>query len=261
MMKLLVFIYHFVLSSMLPVIVIALVFNGGVRVALVGTWILGWCLSYVYLDKIILFFLGAREIIDQDNQELFQQLKSETYRSFEKIPKVYLYGGNGLKGFVLSSRSEWSVVLDRSLPERMSPEQVKALVNYLVRYKKTGISWRQTKSFGLASLFVGLNFSFWSKLLMLPQDSRAFKILSFFSLAISKPYVDAVMLPGKSSLILECHESLEPLINVSRELEPGLNFNQFLFSNLGDDVSVRDLMLRRLEGFPVIERAVVKRSF
>lgn len=226
-----------------------------------GTWVTLWCLSYIYMDKIILFFLGAREIIDQDSQELFQQLKSETYKNFEKQPKVFLYPGNALKSFVLESRKEWSVVLDRSLVERMNKEQVKALVEYLVRYKKTNISWRLTKSNGLAALIVGLNYSFWSKLVMLDTRSKPYKVLSFFTLALFKPYVDGVLLAGKTSLRLECHESLEPLINVSKDMEPGLDYNQFLLDNLRDGANLRDLLLRRLEGFPVIERAVVKRSF
>lgn len=260
-MKLFVFVYHFILSSLLPAIVMAFFFDGMLRIAAVVTWIVLWCVTYAYLDKVILFFIGAREIIDQDSQTLFQQLKSETYRRFETEPRVYLYDGNALKCFVFESRGQWSIALDRALLGSMDQSQVKALVSYLVKYKKAGISWRLTKSYGLSALSLSLNSFFWSRLLMFKPESKPYKVLSFFTLVLLKPYIEAVLLTGRSSLTLDCDQALEPLKNISSELEPGLSFNEYLLANLLDSPNLRDLLLCRLEAFPVLEKATIKRSF
>ncbi|MCO4753630.1 MAG: hypothetical protein KC478_04075, partial [Bacteriovoracaceae bacterium] len=159
-MKLLVFAYHFLITNIFPAILIFLTFNGALRGGMFILWFCAWVICYLYIDKIILFFLGAREIIDNDFQELFQQLKSETYKRFEKQPKIYLYSGRSLKCFVFDSRNEWSVVLDRKLASRLNSEQTKALVDYLVRYKKTSAPWRLTKSLGLVILTIGVIYSF-----------------------------------------------------------------------------------------------------
>lgn len=260
-MKLLVFLYHFFLSGLVPAMLIFFVFAGDARYFVLGGWSLAWCVLYTYMDKIILFFLGAREIIDQDNQELFQQLKSETYKEFEKMPKVYLYSGKALKVFLLESRGEWSVVLERGLVSKLDEEKSKSLVKYLVNFKKKDVAWRMTKSHGLAALVLGLNFTLWAKVFIFNPKGKAKKIANVFALALLKPYVEAVIVLGKSSFALDCDQSLEPLINMGKDLEPGLEYGPFLMSNLQDEANPKDLLVRRLELFPVIELASVKRSF
>lgn len=259
-MKLLVFSYHIILSTVLPSIVIFLAFSGPLRFVVLGVYLLLWCAAYTYMDKVILFFLGGREIIDQDNQQFFQQLKSESYKNFVKTPKVYLYGGHAPKCFVLESRKEWSVVIDRSLEKEMSLEQTRALVNFIVRFKKSKVAWRLTKSHGLATLVTGLSYWFLTKFLAMNTKGKVFKVVNFFVLAIFKPYLDAVLLTGKNKLQLEADQSLEPLINVGAQLDPGLDYNQFLLANLQEQINSKDLLIRRLEKYPVMEQAVIKRS-
>tara|TARA_Y100000780_G_scaffold227170_1_gene242581 strand:- start:47419 stop:48096 length:678 start_codon:yes stop_codon:yes gene_type:complete len=224
-------------------------------------WFLFWTLSYLYIDKIILFFLGAIEIIENDFQELFQQFKSETYKRFEKQPKIYLYSGKAQKCFIFESRGEWSIVLDRKLAAELDAVSTKALVEYLVTYKKTSAPWRITKSLGIVVLTMGAIYSFWSKILLLDTNSKVFKVVSLFSLALFRPFFDAALAFGRSAPKLECDNSLAPVIHRIKDFDPDLNYGQFIFDHLQENINPKSMMISYMESFPVIENAVLKRSF
>ena len=260
-MKLLIFFYHLLVANLFPGIILFLALNGLTRFVALLMLIAFWILCYVFIDKMILFFLGAREIIDSDNQELFQELKNQTYKAFETTPSVYLYSGNSLNCFILHSRKEWSVVLDRRLVSQMDSEQVGALVEFMVDFKKANLAWRFTKSVGLVISLISLIYWFWSRMFMLDQKGRPFKILAFFTLALFKPFFDAILLVGKGGASLECAQSLAPIVNMTRDLKPPFDYSQFLFDHIHDQKSGRELMIRYMESFPVLEGARVKRSF
>lgn len=260
-MKLLLSVYHLVITNIFPMIFIFLIFDGVVRGVVFAVWFLMWSISYLYIDKVLLFLLGAIEIIDNDFQELFQQLKSETYKRFEKQPKIYLYSGKAQKCFVFESRGEWSVVLDRKLAAKLNATSIEALAEYLVSFKKTSAPWRMTKSLGLVVLTMGAIYSFWSKLLLISTNSKIFKIVSLFSLSLFRPYFDAILIFGRSTPELECDSALAPVIHTIRDINPDLNYGQFIFDHLLENINPKSMIVHYMESFPVVENAKLRRSY
>lgn len=257
-MKFLVFVYHFAISNILPSLGIFLLFDGLARYVVLCIWIAFWTIGYVYLDKLILFTLGAREIIDQDSQEFFQHLKNESYKSFSSFPKVYLYPGNSLKCFVLESRSEWSIVMDRDLKNKMSPEQERDLASYLMNFHREGVAWRLTKAYGLCALMLSLNHFLWTRVVLLKEESNSYRVANFVSLALMKPFFEAALAPGRLKIKVEARSSLESIVNLGVNLSPGLDYNEFLFFSLREGASSKDLLIRRLEQYPTLDRAQIK---
>ena len=68
-------------------------------ISLIVTFV-SWTLLYAYNDKLVLVYLSAREVIDTDEQELFQRIKNEVYKTNLPLPKVYLYSGNFSNCFI-----------------------------------------------------------------------------------------------------------------------------------------------------------------
>lgn len=251
---------QFTAASAFPVMVITLLSEGYIRIFLLSAWLIIWVMIYSYLDKLILFFIGAREIIDADFQPFFQAFKNEIYRNFEKMPKVYLYTGQGVKCFVLESRHDWSVVLDRALVKKLNDEQVQALVEYLVRFKKTEMGWRLTKSYGLSVFTIRAVYWFWSRLFLLSPDGKWFRIMTFFNLILVKPFVEFFMSLSKGREFIICDNKLSPIIHLNKESQKDNSFGEFLFQHIHSQVSTKYLTIDFIETFPVLECAMIEKK-
>jgi len=242
----------FLVTSVLPMLVIYLLAGGYTLYTSLVVWISFWFLLFTFSDKFILLFLGAREIIDADHWQFFQALNSEIYRSFEKIPKVYLYSGLGEKCFVLESRSEWSIVLDRNLLSSLSDEQIQSLVKYLVKFKKQGNVLLQTKGMGLTSVVI--RSIYWlSGLMAFSRDSNFFKTLVFIGLVLIKPIIDFLLIISKSKKRIECGECLRSIFFQIDQSEHNKTFIEFMLYHLEKDINLKELLVDYLEQFPVIE--------
>ncbi len=254
-MKILVYFYHLFIYSSLFSIMTMLIFEGLARNIILGTWIVLFTALYIFLDKIILYIIGAREIIDSDYQTLFQYIKSASYQNFETNPKVYVYSGFSLKAFVLNSRGDWSIVLDRKLMENLTSEQIKYLINYLVKFNKTSLPWRQTKSIGLNCFSIMVIYFFLRKVLFLNNNSYAFKVLSFFNLILLKPLFELIGYVGrfKSKTKIKCHYSLESIININKEVITPISFSSYAFSHIQNQIQTKEMLVKLIETMPVLE--------
>lgn len=129
-----------------------IVFEGQVlKLSLILSFVV-WTVLYTYTDKLVLIYLNAREVIDTDEQELFQRIKNEVYKTDLPSPRIYLYGGNSKNCFVTESRGSWSVVIDKKLLKSLSEEELEAFVKFLFQYKLKAAALLQTKVMGLSSL-------------------------------------------------------------------------------------------------------------
>jgi hypothetical protein len=257
-LKLLIYLYHLILSSILVGFILFLLFGGVTKFVLLGIWISLFSATYLYLDKLILYLIGAREIIDSDYQTLFQYIKSSSYQNFESYPKVYVYSGFLMKAFVLNSRDEWTIVMDRKLMETLSSEQIKYLINYLVRYKKTNVPWRQTKSMGLNAFFILGIYTLLKKVMFLNVNSYMFKVLSFFLIILFKPIFELVAWTGRSKTTIGAHYSLESIVNINKEMSQPLNFSQYAFSHIQNNISTKEMIIKFIETIPTVESSQVK---
>lgn len=236
-----------------------LLFEGLTRNLILGVWVLLFGALYIFLDKVILYIIGAREIIDSDYQTLFQYIKSASYQNFENTPKVYVYSGFSLKAFVLNSRNEWSIVLDRKLMDQLSSEQIKYLINYLVKFNKTSIPWRQTKATGLNCFSIMIIYFFLRKVLFLDNNSYLFKVLAFFNLILLKPIFELIGYVGKSSKSkIKSHYSLESIVNINKEMIIPISFSSYAFSHIQNEINTKEMLVKLIETLPVLELSQVE---
>lgn len=245
-------IFLYLITSVFPLMLVYLSTAGILRIALLSLVSACWALVFIYADKFILLFLGAREIIDADHQSLFQALKSETYREHEKFPKVYLYSGHRVKAFVLNSRDTWSVVLDRSLIKSLNQEQVEALVNYLIRYKKETNSKIQTLGMGVSTVIIRLNYWFWGKF-GFDQSKRAYKSCVFISFIMIKPLIDIVLKMTKNHKKVNCIYALKSIYLQVDQSVLDRSFIEFMIYHLETKFNFSDITIEFLEEFPVLE--------
>lgn len=142
------------LASYIPLAVIAyLLLDQTLALTVIAIMFVCWSVVYIYFDKVVLMLLRAREIINTDEQALFQTLKNKAYKFHESTPKVYLYNSELENFFIFESRGSWCIVLSRKLLDYLSSEQTSALIEFAFRYKKTNMTKLKTKCLGLSILY------------------------------------------------------------------------------------------------------------
>jgi len=245
-------IFLYLLTSSLPLMLVYLSTSGIFRIAMLSAVSISSILIFIYSDKFILLFLGAREVIDADNQTLFQALKSETYREHEKFPKVYLYSGHRVKAFVLNSRNTWSVVLDRSLIKSLNQEQVEALVNYLIRYKKEANCKIQTLGMGVSSVIIRINYWIWDKF-GFDQAGKTYKSCVFLTFIMIKPLIDIILKLTKSHKKVVCKAALKSVYLQVDQSVLDRSFIEFMVYHLETKINLSDITIEFLEEFPLLE--------
>jgi len=245
-------IFIYILTSFIPLMLLYLGTQGLFRIILSLAFIFSWTLVFVFKDKFILLFLQAREIVGADSQMLFQSLKSETYRTRESFPSVYLYSGHRVKVFVLNARNGWSIVIDRKLLKSLNQEQVDALVSYLVEYKKNGQSELQTLGMGIATVSLRSIYWFWGKI-GLKTDGRAYKICVFISCLFVKPMIEIIYALTKSKTKIECRDALKSVYLQVDKAVLERSFIEFMFLQLEENIKFSDIIIEYLESYPLLE--------
>jgi hypothetical protein len=245
-------IFLYLLTSSLPLMLVYLSSAGIFRIVLLSTVFTISSLIFIYADKFILLFLGAREVIDADNQTLFQALKSETYREHESFPKVYLYSGHRVKAFVLNSRSTWSVVLDRSLIKSLNQEQIEALVSYLIRHKKEANCKIQTLGMGVSSVIIRMNYWIWDKF-GFDQSGKTYKSCVFITFVMIKPLIDIILNLTKSKKKVMCKAALKSVYLQVDQSILDRSFIEFMVYHLETKINLSDITIEFLEEFPLLE--------
>ncbi len=212
-----------------------------------------WGYMYIYIDKILLMILSAREVIDTDEQLLFQRLKSKSYKEQEKMPMVYLYSGHQPNCFLLQSSKNWSIVVEREVLSSMNSEQVEELINYVYEFKRTNNVWLLTKSLGLSVIFYRLIFFFLQNILFLNRKSNTFKILSVFLILLIRPLVFPF---EKLNMLFKEVSAHHCLRAVSQELEDAktTSFLRLLFGSLESELQLRKILISYLEGFSIFRK-------
>jgi hypothetical protein len=220
----------FIMTLIIPFLGIVLLSEGLLRLSLSLLLLICLLLVFYYAEKLILLSFGAREIIDADNQVLFQALKGQTYRHREKQPKVYLYTGHRVKCFVFEKFGGWSILLDRSLLRGLSKEQVEALVFYIINYKKSGQAKIQTIGMGKVS-----------------------NIGIFITLIMIKPLLELIISLSKIRTKVQSPLELKSIFYQIDEEVVKRSFTEFMIYHLEKDVTLQDLLVEFLEEYPMLE--------
>lgn len=238
---------------------IFLITDGLFRYVLLVFTLVVWIIVFIYTDKFILLSLGAREIIDSDNQPLFQALKAQTYRFHEKTPRVYLYSGHRLKCFVLDAISGWSIVLDRNLIKDLDQEQIQSLITYLIDYKKSGFGKIQTIGMGVMSIILRGVYWIWEKI-AINTETKLHKIGVFISLVLIKPLFELVLKISKVHKKICGGYSLKSVIYQLDTDVVRRSFTEFMIYHLDTKYTLSELTIEFLEEFPVLENCYFKES-
>jgi hypothetical protein len=99
-----------------------------------------------YPDTMTLFLLGARELRSGDEQSFFEAASQEAYKLSVPMPKLYFYNGTLERAFVLQVRNSISIILNKSLLEKASTEELKGICFELLLQVKKGMAPKRTKA-------------------------------------------------------------------------------------------------------------------
>jgi hypothetical protein len=106
-----------------------------------------------YSDKAILFFLGARGLRSSDEKAYFQAASQEAYKLNVPTPHLYFYNGSLERAFVLQNFKTISLVLDKSLLDGCTSDELSAICFELLLQVKKGLATKRTK----AMFLLGIN--------------------------------------------------------------------------------------------------------
>lgn len=252
-MKFLISFYHFILSSIFPVILLMLIFPTQISILLILLWSFCWFVGYLYIDKSLLYLIGAREIAASDHSSLFQYLKNRTFIKNMKTPRIYTYSGRDPYGaIVLHSRSEWTLVLEerflQSFRSTLTEEQLIKLTDFFVAFEEKRNAWKLTKSLGITSLTIYSIFRFWRSVFFGERGYRAFKVFSLFTLSVFKPFFDAALL-AYSAKTVKADKSLADIYQLSSVGRQDYNHSFFLLENLVEVSAIDELLVNYVENF------------
>ncbi len=245
----------YLLVALFPVMFTYLTFSGFLRVALIILILVGVFLLTLFSDKVILLFLGAREITDFDQHDFFQILKTEVYKELEDKPTVYLYNGVGAKPFVFSLRNSWSIVLDRQLVERLDLNQTKALIKFLIHSKKKSGCKSQTIGMGVTSTLIFFTYSFWKKL-SFGRENTFFKTGIFMSFIMMKPLLESILSLSTNKENIICDPELKPVYLLITKDSYHKTFFEFMLNHLEADHGLNTGLIGYLESFPLLENCL-----
>lgn len=101
--------------------------------------------SVLYHDKMILFYLGAREIRLPENPNFYRVASQEAYKLSLPMPSLYFYNGTIERGFVFHNHNSLSLVLNKELLDNCKPFELSAICFELLLQAKVGLAAKRTR--------------------------------------------------------------------------------------------------------------------
>jgi hypothetical protein len=98
-----------------------------------------------YPDTFLLFLLGARELRSSDEKIFFGAASQEAYKLAVPMPRLYFYDGSLERAFVFQRGPFISLVLNRSLLENSSRDELNAISFQLLLQVRKGMASKRTK--------------------------------------------------------------------------------------------------------------------
>jgi hypothetical protein len=109
-------------------------------------WLIFIIITIGYADTMVLFLLGAREVRSSDEKEFFEAASQEAYKLSVPMPRLYFYNGSLERAFVLQNRDTVSIILNKGLLEKSTPDELRAISFELLLQVKKGMASKRTKS-------------------------------------------------------------------------------------------------------------------
>lgn len=103
-------------------------------------------ITATYSDKMVLYFLGAREVGANDQKVLSEAASQAAYKLSVQSPQLYFYNGIMERAFVLQNRKVTSIVISKSLIEKCTFDELCGITFELLLQVKKGMAKKRTKS-------------------------------------------------------------------------------------------------------------------
>lgn len=241
----------FMLTSV-PIATIGIVFEGGLRYGLILAFLLIISLILVYADKIFLVTLRAREVVEEEAEEIYSIVNSISYRFSEKKPRIYVYSGFAHRAFSLESRNEWTLLFDREILNQANYDQVESLIMFLYELKTSKESWLMTKFLGFVSAMILLvdKVSY----LISFKKPNAFRVIRALLSFFLKPIFGFLTWLHFSSKKYKVSKPIEPILFKAKDLASEMTYSSFLFYQFNSDIKIDRLMTLYLESLPIFEK-------
>lgn len=220
---------------------------------------IAWLIAYVYIDRILLAFLGAREVIGTDENTMFQVLKNNAYKNRCSIPRVYVYDGQSEHCFLFESLTRWTMVLDKTLLSQLDYEATEELVEFYYAYHlgvKRG--YLKTKALGICVLFYTLIYKFFAALFFQKTHNRYFKAAMSFFVIMFKPFIWPFEALLKSKRKITAGVSLKKF---SLRINQDYDFSQFLSEMVIENSSHKTLITQYMESYPLLSECEFSHDF
>ena len=169
----------------------------------------------------------------------------------QSLPKVYLYSGQYPKAYIIDEGSSWSILLERTLLEKLTQNETKELVTFLSQEKNCGAFYFQTKAFGTISFLLGSFMSVMNALVIFtPMGKKVTYSLRVTGLIFLKPAVELIFFTSKFAQ-KKVDLNIELIKSFLRNDGNVFNYNEFVLANIENSVHREKLLKRFLETFPM----------
>jgi hypothetical protein len=111
----------------------------------VGVLLLFIVITVGYPDTLLLFLLGARELRSSDEKSFFEAAAQEAYKLAVPMPRLYFYDGTLERAFVFQRGPHISLVLNKSLLEHSTLDELRAISFELLLQVRKGMASKRTK--------------------------------------------------------------------------------------------------------------------
>ncbi len=190
---------------------------------------------YFYLDKVLLWFLGARESRYIYMDELYQYIEYITFKHGIPRPKVYFYHGEIKKFFIVKEKKSWIFVCEKELYEVIKRGDYKSFINELVKSYTKEEFQVPLKAIGALTFLQILSWETAEKLFLLKKDSNVFLCLIAAVNFLSLPMVYFYKILFATKLDLNLPE--EVYYRVKKE-DDAFSFKSYLLAHLSKSNSI-----------------------
>jgi hypothetical protein len=255
MSKIIYFFITLLASTLMPILILSLLLPSDVLQYIVITFVLIFTLIFLYADKIILFLMEAREIIESDAHDLFMSLKNICFKHAVETPKVFIYSGEMPKFFYLQSRGINTLVIEREVYDHLNVQEYRALTKFCMALKKDNSCWFLTKGIVLSSLALQSVYFIAKMVRALRFPGVASHFIKVVGLVFIKPYLDIIEKLSQKNELIPASPHLSSLYYKCGELATIKNFSDFIFIHLKEVQNFRVYIINHIESFPIIEKA------
>lgn len=145
-----------------------------------------------YPDTLLLFLLGARELRSSDEKAFFVAASQEAYKLAVPMPRLFFYDGTLERAFVFQRGPFISLVLNKSLLEHSSSEELRAISFELLLQVRKGMASKRTKCTFILGLFTWVIHSIMGVFLRLLPVQDFKKAMELFFSYLFTPVFDLI---------------------------------------------------------------------